>query len=201
MHCPCHSRVVAAPGGIPADSPVVLRIAPQSDRCFGGILDAFFCSRPTPRGIAAVFASPGWALAGKRRPRGTQPPVRQLVNSSQFLLNVAMQVKRIQARLLSLQTRQRLGLTLPRGLDALQRGLRRLIDPTQASPPPTPCAPASPRAETRSSTNAAPGDTDRSWPPPPEPYRSAPNPSACARASSSFARCGRCRPSCKVVRG
>src|SRR5215472_9919523 len=107
MHCPCHSTVVAAPAGIPADFPVVLTVAPMSDRCSGGILDAFFDSRPTPGGIWAVFASPGGAWAGKRRPRGTQPPVRQLVNSSQFLLNVAMQFKRIQARLLSLQTRQR----------------------------------------------------------------------------------------------
>ena len=45
-----------------------------------------------------------------------------------------MPLERIQARLLSRQSGQRLGLALPGGLHALQRGLRRLIDPTQARP-------------------------------------------------------------------
>src|SRR5437867_6432937 len=57
--------------------------------------------------------------------------------------------------------------------------------------------PISPKAETDSTTSAARGGKGRSWPRPPEGYRSDPSPSACGRASSSSARCRRCRLSCK----
>ena len=47
--------------------------------------------------------------------------MRQLVKGSQFLLNAATQLERIQARLLRLESHQRLGAALPGGLHALQR--------------------------------------------------------------------------------
>ncbi len=58
---------------------------------------------------SAVAVRRAWAE--KRSPRGTQLPVRQFVNGPQLLPDPTAQLERIQTRLLSLESRQRLGLS------------------------------------------------------------------------------------------